>query len=169
MNFKPVFSPDGKTVKKSLLKTGGKLFIWWKKQGALRMLHAVRMAEIALRHSYVLIPQAKNATSSIFPCLSCNSHSESRTIQVNNKIVRQITIKLNNRYFCGIPRLPCWFSTGKRLLLWCWCIGEPHFDLSSGGAFLCLSPAERLRQTVSSTRQHSTVNIWPDYVGIFLK
>ena len=71
------------------------------------MLNTVRMAEIALRHSYVLIPQAKNATSSIFPFLSCNSHSESRTIQVNNKIVKQITIKLNNRYFCGIPRLPC--------------------------------------------------------------
>ena len=94
---------------------------------------------IPTRCSYCLISQAKNATSSIFPCLRCNSHSESRTIQVNNKIVKQITTKPNNRYFCGIPRLQCWFSTSKRLLLWCSCIGEPHFDYYQVGLFsVCL-------------------------------
>jgi len=50
MNFKPVFSPDGKTVKKKPPENRRQIIYLMKKQGALRMLHAVRMAEIALRH-----------------------------------------------------------------------------------------------------------------------
>lgn len=41
--------------------------------------------------------------------------------------------------------------------------------LLSGGAFLCLSPAEYLRNIVSSTRRHSSVNTSRNYVYIFLK
>ena len=82
------------------------------------MHHTVRMAGIIPAISpYCLISQAKDAANSVWPCLICNSHNESRTIQVNNRIVRHITIKLYNIDFCGILCLLCWFSTSKRLTL----------------------------------------------------
>lgn len=48
-------------------------------------------------------------------------------------------------------------------------MGAVHFDLSSGGAFLCLPSGEYLRQTVSSTRNHSTLNIKTPFFDVFLK
>ena len=92
------------------------------------MHHTVRMAGIIPAISpYCLISQAKDAANSVWSCLICNSHNESRTIQVNNRIVRHITIKLYNIDFCGILRLLCWFSTSKRLPLWCLCIEAASF------------------------------------------
>ena len=117
---------------------------------------------------YCLISQAKNATSSIFPCLRCNSHSESRTIQVNNKIVKQITTSQTTDTFVAFLASSVDFQQVRGYSLWCSCIGSLTLITIRWGFSLSVS-AEYLRHTVSSTRRHSSVNTSRNYVYIFLK